>query len=65
MFIILVLIVVFRSPVVPFVSLLTVGISYIVSLGIVAHLVDQFNFPFFKFYAGLFNCRPIWNWNGL
>ena len=48
-FIILVLILVFRSPVVPFVSLFTVGISYLVSLGIVAHLVDQFNFPFSNF----------------
>ena len=48
-FIILVLIAVFRSPIVPFVSLFTVGISYIVSLAIVAHLVDQFNFPFSNF----------------
>ena len=48
-FIILVLIVVFRSPIVPFVSLFTVGISYIVSLAIVAHLVNQFNFPFSNF----------------
>ncbi|WP_042348657.1 MMPL family transporter [Bacillus massiliigorillae] len=48
-FIIVVLILVFRSPIVPFVSLLTVGISYLVSLGIVAHLVDQFNYPFSNF----------------
>ena len=48
-FIILVLIAVFRSPIVPFVSLFTVGISYIVSLAIVAHLVNQFNFPFSNF----------------
>ena len=48
-FIIFVLIAVFRSPIVPFVSLFTVGISYIVSLSIVAHLVNQFNFPFSNF----------------
>ncbi|UHA72470.1 MMPL family transporter [Paenibacillus sp. 481] len=48
-FIILVLIIVFRSPIVPVVSLLTVGISYIVSLGIVAHFVEWFNYPFSNF----------------
>jgi len=48
-FIIIVLIIVFRSPIVPMISLLSVGVSYIVSLGVVAHLVDQFNFPFSNF----------------
>lgn len=48
-FILIVLIIVFRSPIVPIVSLLTVGISYLVSMGIIAHLVDQFNFPFSNF----------------
>lgn len=49
MFILAVLILVFRSPVVPLISLITVGVSYIVSLGIVAQLVDKFNFPFSNF----------------
>ena len=48
-FIIIVLILVFRSPIVPVISLLSVGVSYIVSLGVIAHLVDQFNFPFSNF----------------
>ncbi|WP_438349855.1 MMPL family transporter [Paenibacillus sp. FA6] len=48
-FIILVLILVFRSPVVPFISLLSVGISYLVSMGIIAHMVDKFNYPFSNF----------------
>ncbi|MEI4620392.1 MMPL family transporter [Bacillus pfraonensis] len=48
-FILVVLIVVFRSPIVPIVSLLTVGISYLVSMGVIAHLVDQFHFPFSNF----------------
>lgn len=48
-FIIAVLILVFRSPIVPFVSLLSVGVAYLVSLGIIAHLVDQFNYPFSNF----------------
>lgn len=48
-FILAVLILVFRSPVVPLISLITVGVSYIVSLGIVAQLVDKFNFPFSNF----------------
>ncbi|MGM9929119.1 MAG: MMPL family transporter [Bacillus sp. (in: firmicutes)] len=48
-FILVVLIIVFRSPVVPIVSLLLVGVSYVVSLGIIAHLVDQFNYPFSNF----------------
>lgn len=48
-FIIIILIIVFRSPVVPFVSLLSVGVSYIVSLSIIAQLVDAYNFPFSNF----------------
>ena len=48
-FILIVLILVFRSPVVPFISLITVGVSYIVSLGIVTQLVDKFDFPFSNF----------------
>ena len=48
-FILVLLILVFRSPVVPIVSLLTVGVSYLVSMGIIAQLVDQFNFPFSNF----------------
>ncbi|SHE89046.1 putative drug exporter of the RND superfamily [Seinonella peptonophila] len=45
-FIIAVLIFVFRSPIAPFISLIIVGISYLVSIGIVANLVEYFNFPF-------------------
>lgn len=48
-FILVVLVLVFRSPVVPLISLITVGVSYVVSLGIVAQLVDRFNFPFSNF----------------
>ncbi len=48
-FILLVLVLVFRSPIVPLISLITVGVSYIVSLGIVTHLVDKFDFPFSNF----------------
>ena len=48
-FIIVILIAVFRSPIVPFISLLTVGVSYIVSLSILTNLVDQFDFPFSNF----------------
>ncbi|WP_028594282.1 MMPL family transporter [Paenibacillus assamensis] len=48
-FIIVVLIIVFRSPIVPVVSLVTVGISYVVSLGVVAHFVEWFNYPFSNF----------------
>ncbi|MEI5907978.1 MMPL family transporter [Bacillus spongiae] len=48
-FIIGVLILVFRSPIIPVISLLTVGISYLVSMGVVAHLVDLLNFPFSNF----------------
>jgi RND superfamily putative drug exporter len=48
-FIVVVLILVFRSPIVPIISLLTVGVSYLVSLGVVAHLVNTFNYPFSNF----------------
>lgn len=48
-FIIAILIIVFRSPIVPFVSLISVGVSYIVSLNIIAQLVEHFDFPFSNF----------------
>jgi len=48
-FIVAVLILIFRSPVVPLISLLSVGVSYIVSINIVAQLVDHVNFPFSNF----------------
>lgn len=44
-FILAVLIIMFRSVVIPVVSLLAVGISYMVSMGIAAQLIDKFNFP--------------------
>ena len=48
-FIIVVLIIVFRSPIIPVVSLLTVGISYLISMGIITNVVDKFNYPFSNF----------------
>ncbi|WP_025689864.1 MMPL family transporter, partial [Paenibacillus zanthoxyli] len=48
-FILLILFVVFRSFVAPFVPLLTVGLSYIVSQSVVAFLVDRFDFPISTF----------------
>ncbi|AWB44237.1 hypothetical protein DCC85_08420 [Paenibacillus sp. CAA11] len=44
-FILVILFVVFRSVIAPFVPLLTVGISYLVSQQIVAYLVDYADFP--------------------
>ncbi|MEK4971294.1 MMPL family transporter [Niallia sp. FSL R7-0648] len=48
-FILAVLILVFRSPIVPIISLLTVGVSYLVSMGVIAQIVDKLNFPFSNF----------------
>ncbi|HZG72244.1 MAG TPA: MMPL family transporter, partial [Chondromyces sp.] len=48
-FILVVLILVFRSVVAPLIPLVTVGISYVVSQSIVAFLVDQLNFPLSNF----------------
>lgn len=48
-FIFIVLIIVFRSPIVPLISLLTVGVSFITSFSIVTNLVEHFNFPFSNF----------------
>jgi len=48
-FILIILIVVFRSVVTPFVPLLTVGLTYLVSQSIVAYLVDIFSFPLSNF----------------
>ncbi|WP_125979662.1 MMPL family transporter [Loigolactobacillus iwatensis] len=48
-FIFIVLVIVFRSPVVPLISLLTVCVSFITSLSIVMNLVSRFNFPLSNF----------------
>ncbi len=44
-FILLVLIIMFRSVVTPFISLFAVGIAYLCSLGIIGILINVFNFP--------------------
>lgn len=44
-FILVVLILMFRSVVAPLVSLLAVGVSYLCSMGIAAQLIDKLNFP--------------------
>ncbi|KRM92313.1 MMPL family transporter [Fructilactobacillus florum] len=48
-FILIVLIIVFRSPIVPVISLLTVGVSFIISLSLVMNLVKFFGFPLSNF----------------
>ncbi|HEY4552425.1 MAG TPA: MMPL family transporter [Bacillaceae bacterium] len=48
-FILVVLVLVFRSAVAPLVPLLTVGMTYLVSQAIVAFLVDGLNFPVSNF----------------
>ncbi|CAM3186332.1 MMPL family transporter [Lactiplantibacillus plajomi] len=48
-FIFIVLTLVFKSPITPLVSLLSVGVSFIISLSIVMNLVDKFNFPLSNF----------------
>ncbi len=48
-FILIVLILVFRSPVTPFIPLLTVGVTYMASSSIVAYLVKAFHFPLSTF----------------
>ncbi|MCQ4087133.1 MMPL family transporter [Saccharibacillus sp. JS10] len=48
-FILLILVLVFRSVIAPFVPLLTVGLSYIVAQSIVSFLVDRFDFPLSNF----------------
>ncbi len=48
-FIFIVLIIVFRSPIVPLISLLTVGVSFLTSFSIVTNLVEYANFPFSNF----------------
>ena len=48
-FIFIVLVLVFRSPIVPLISLLTVVVSFITAFSIVTNLVKNFNFPFSNF----------------
>lgn len=48
-FIFIVLVLVFRSPVVPLVSLATVGVAVITSLSVVMNLVAHFGFPLSSF----------------
>lgn len=42
----LILLIVFRSPVAPVVSLLSIGLTYVCSRGIVSQLADKLNFPY-------------------
>ncbi|MBW7459632.1 MMPL family transporter, partial [Paenibacillus sepulcri] len=44
-FILAVLIIMFRSIIIPFVSLAAVGFSYLCSMGIAAQVIDKLNFP--------------------
>jgi RND superfamily putative drug exporter len=48
-FILIVLVLMFRSVVTPIVSLLAVGVSYLCSMGIIGILIHQFNFPVTSF----------------
>ncbi|MCP9312743.1 MMPL family transporter [Liquorilactobacillus satsumensis] len=48
-FIFIILTLVFRSPITPLVSLLSVGVSFIISLSVVMNLVEKFNFPLSNF----------------
>ncbi|EEI19053.1 Chromosome partition protein Smc [Lentilactobacillus hilgardii] len=48
-FIFIVLIIVFRSLFIPIISLLTVGLSYLMSLNVVMNLADKYNFPISNF----------------
>ena len=48
-FIFIVLVIVFKSPIVPLISLLTVGVSFLTSFSIVTNLVGHANFPFSNF----------------
>ncbi|MEB6549866.1 MMPL family transporter [Heyndrickxia sporothermodurans] len=48
-FILIVLILVFRSVVAPIIPLVTVGLTYLVSQSVVAFLVDKLNFPLSNF----------------
>jgi hypothetical protein len=44
-FILLIMILIFRSPVTPIVSLVSVGISYLCSMGVIGVLINMVNFP--------------------
>lgn len=48
-FIFIVLILVFQSPIVPMISVFTVGVAFITTLSIVTNLVARVNFPFSNF----------------
>lgn len=48
-FIFIVLVLVFRSPIVPLISLFTVGVSFLTAFSIVTNLVKNANFPFSNF----------------
>ncbi|RNA70240.1 MMPL family transporter [Alteribacter keqinensis] len=48
-FVLIILLLVFRSLAAPLVPLVTVGASYVVSVGIVSYLIDSFNFPVSNF----------------
>jgi len=59
-FILLVLIIMFRSVVTPFVSLFAVGISYVCSMGIMGILINVFNFPITSLTQMVYDSCVIW-----
>ena len=48
-FIVVILLLIFRSPIAPFVNLISVGIAFLVSLNITFQLVKNSNFPVSNF----------------
>ncbi|MFT8917911.1 MAG: MMPL family transporter [Oenococcus sp.] len=48
-FILIILVLVFKTPIIPVISLLTVGISFLTSFSLVTNLVQNYNFPFSNF----------------
>ncbi|BDR58925.1 MMPL family transporter [Xylocopilactobacillus apicola] len=48
-FIFIVLVIVFHSPIVPIISLLNVGVAFLTSLSIIMNLADKFDFPISNF----------------
>ncbi len=57
-FILVVLVLMFRSVVTPLVTLLAVGLSYVSSMGIIGVLVNKFNFPITSF-TQMFICLVL------
>ena len=56
---------VFRSVVIPLISIMDVGIAMVVALSLVMNLAKWWGLSHFRLHPGLFGDHLVWDRNGL